>query len=291
MYNRQLDTFLVCADRGSFAKAGEELYISTPAVIQQINLLEERLGFPLFLRSNRGIQLTQAGESLYQDARRIVRLSEEAVARGRLLAKAGNHTVRFGTSLLFKCRMLPDLWAKAAAKCPDLKLELLPMPEHEGRAEGQRALGIRYDIREGIFCSISQVGTCNFLELMKTPLCCAVSHEHRLARYPSLRLSDLNGEVLMMPIAHISLELDAFRNQLEREVPTVRIVDSSYYGVDTFALCEMKQYVLITQRVYSDIHPNLVTIPLETDIVLPYGLMYGLDPSLATRRFLDAVKD
>ena len=43
MYNPQLDTFLCVAEAGSFNKAAEKLYISPPAVIKQINLLEERL--------------------------------------------------------------------------------------------------------------------------------------------------------------------------------------------------------------------------------------------------------
>ena len=44
MYNHQLDTFIKTADLGSFGKAGEALYISSTAVIQQINLLENLCG-------------------------------------------------------------------------------------------------------------------------------------------------------------------------------------------------------------------------------------------------------
>ena len=70
MYNHQLDTFLMVADLGSFGKAAESLYISAPAAIQQINILEERCGFKLFTRSNQGVKLTPAGKSLYEDAKR-----------------------------------------------------------------------------------------------------------------------------------------------------------------------------------------------------------------------------
>ena len=58
MYNHQLDTFLKTADAGSFGKAAAELYITPPAVIQQINLLEDVCGFKLFERSNHGVRLT-----------------------------------------------------------------------------------------------------------------------------------------------------------------------------------------------------------------------------------------
>lgn len=55
MYNHQLDTFVKVAELGSFGKAAEALYISVPAAIQQINLLEDRCGFKVFVRSHHGV--------------------------------------------------------------------------------------------------------------------------------------------------------------------------------------------------------------------------------------------
>ena len=72
MYNPQLDTFLCVADAGSFNKAAEKLYISPPAMIKQINLLEERLGLQLFVRTHRGLHLTRAGWSLYHDTKYVI---------------------------------------------------------------------------------------------------------------------------------------------------------------------------------------------------------------------------
>ena len=66
MYNLQLETFIVVADMGSFNKAAEALYITPPAVIKQINLLEKDLGLKLFNRTHRGLALTEAGKSLYR---------------------------------------------------------------------------------------------------------------------------------------------------------------------------------------------------------------------------------
>ena len=72
MYNPQLETFLKVADAGSFNKAAEEAFITPTAVIKQINLLEDSLGVKLFIRSHRGLTLTKAGQSLYNDARYII---------------------------------------------------------------------------------------------------------------------------------------------------------------------------------------------------------------------------
>ncbi|MDE6852898.1 MAG: LysR family transcriptional regulator, partial [Lachnospiraceae bacterium] len=193
MYNHQLDTFLKIADLGSFSKAAGEMYISTTAVIQQINLLEERCGFPLFFRSNHGVKLTPAGKSLYEDAETLIRLSEDALSRARLLAESSEYTVRIGTSLLYKCRLLPELWAVICEKHPELKMEVLPMAEYQNRGNSLSMLGIKYDLFEGIYATTGWKGLCRFLELDRTSICCAVSKKHRFAEKKSLRMQDLNG--------------------------------------------------------------------------------------------------
>ena len=290
MYNHQLDAFVRVAELGSFNKAAEAMFISSTAVIQQVNLLEASCGFALFTRSHRGVKLTAAGTSLFEDVKTIIRLSENALNKARQLADAAETTVRVGTALLFKCRMIPDIWAKVSERCPELKIELISMKEKLGGEASIAEIGLNYDMKEGVFCTISQKGRCGFLELMRTPICCAVSKNHRLAGFQHLTLDDLNGEYLVMPIPNVSQELDDFRAEVKRRYPTVQIIDSDYYGVDTFTMCELNPYVLITQPVYSDIHTNLVSIPLETGYTLPYGLVYSLNPSPAVKRFIQAAE-
>ena len=89
MYNPQLETFLRVADAGSFNKAAEESYITPTAVIKQINLLEESLGVKLFDRSHRGLQLTKAGRSMYQDAKYIIQYCRDSVTRAKNAMQAG----------------------------------------------------------------------------------------------------------------------------------------------------------------------------------------------------------
>lgn len=287
MYNHQLDAFVRAAELGSFAKAAQSMFISPPALLQQINLLEQRCGVSLFHRSNQGVTLTPAGQSLYRDAKAMIQLSQDALERARQIAARTCSTVRVGTALLFKCRLLPRIWEKVRAQCPDLKLEILPLGA--GREGPLGGLGEEYDLVEGIYGSTAYRGLCGFLELMPTPFCCAVAPGHPLAGREKLSMADLEGETLVLPVPGVSGELDAFRREVVDRFPGVKLVDSPCYGVDTFALCEVKPYVLITQQVYADIHPNLVTIPLDSPYAMPYGLMYARTPSEPARRFLRAV--
>ena len=98
MYNPQLETFLRVADAGSFNKAAEELFITPPAVIKQITSLESSLDVPLFIRSPRGLKLTEAGKSIYRDAQYIIQYCKDAVVR----AKNGETIPRF-TSWTSRC--------------------------------------------------------------------------------------------------------------------------------------------------------------------------------------------
>ena len=287
MYNHQLDTFIKTADLGSFGKASEALYISPPAVIQQINLLEKICGFKLFIRTNHGVKLTAAGKVLYEDANTIIRLSEEALSRARQLAESLEYTVRIGTNLLYKCRMLPDIWPKVSENFKNLKIEIVPISDTRERENVFSQLGVKFDMFEGIYATAWD-GSCNFFELSRTPICCAVAKNHKYVGYEKLTLNDLKDETLVMPVSGVSRELDDFRNEVSGIA--ANIVESAYYGLDTFTMCEMVPYILITQPVYSDIHTNLVTIPLETDRTLPYGLVYANDPSPAVKKFVGFIR-
>ena len=63
---RQLEFFRVVADEKSILKAARKMNMAQPPVSRQIELLEEELGVKLFFRSNRGVQLTEAGDAFYK---------------------------------------------------------------------------------------------------------------------------------------------------------------------------------------------------------------------------------
>ena len=96
LYNPLLDTFICVAKAGSFNKAAEELFISAPAVIKQVNLLENQLGVRLFSRSHRGLELTNGGQSLYKDAQYMMRYSSDAVERAKQAQQKKGHILRLG---------------------------------------------------------------------------------------------------------------------------------------------------------------------------------------------------
>ena len=72
MYDRRLDAIVAAAELGSFSKAAEKLSISTPALVKQVTTFEGEHGLTLFIRSHTGVRATEAGESIAEDARKII---------------------------------------------------------------------------------------------------------------------------------------------------------------------------------------------------------------------------
>src|SRR5699024_4468013 len=202
LYNPQLDTFLCVAECGSFNKAAEKLYISPPAVIKQINLLEESLGVKLFVRTHRGLVLTEAGKSLRQDARYIIQYCKDSVTRAKNAMQEGTNLIRIGTSSMTPAQVLVDLWPRVQKHCPNVKFQLIPFentPENAREILGN--LGQNIDVVAGIFDeTMLSLRQCAGLEISREPICCAVSGHHRLAKKDKQANQDLNGGKQMMKI-------------------------------------------------------------------------------------------
>lgn len=76
--------------------AAKELGISQPPLSQQIQRLEREVGTPLFRRLTRGVELTEAGESFYEDARQILAMSDAALEKAKGIARGMNGSLSLG---------------------------------------------------------------------------------------------------------------------------------------------------------------------------------------------------
>ena len=76
---KQLRYFIAVAESSSFSNAAQKLYITQPALSQQISKLEEQLGVILVDRNTRFVQLTAAGRDLYRRSLHLLRELENMV--------------------------------------------------------------------------------------------------------------------------------------------------------------------------------------------------------------------
>lgn len=289
MYNHLLHTLIQVADTGSFAKAAETLYISPVAVMKQINSLEQNLGIKLFERTSQGAFLTAAGESIYHDAKRIIGYSDDAIRRAQQIAGIQQYTIRIGTSILRPCQDLINLWNSTERTNSPFRFEIIPFNDDD------QSLSSMFDsLDQTIDCF---VGPCDFkswknrysIKILGYYDCClAVPKNHRLARKRKLKLSELDNETIGLLKPGESFFIDKMRADLQKNYPNIHIKDlPHFYGLDIFNECERGNYFIESLSAWKNIHPNIVTIPVDWDYKSPYGIVYSKTPSQAMKQFIN----
>jgi len=93
---QQINVFLSVAQCGGFAKAGEDLHMTQPAVSKSIAKLEKGLGITLFWRNTRNVTLTEAGRLLCEEWSRQIEEINDSYLRAHSLQKSENITLRVG---------------------------------------------------------------------------------------------------------------------------------------------------------------------------------------------------
>lgn len=292
MYNPQLETFIRVADAGSFNRAAEESFITPTAVIKQINSLESALEVKLFDRSHRGLTLTKAGRSLYQDAKYVIQYCRDSVTRAKNAMQEDLNVIRIGSSPMTPAQLLMGLWSKIQALYPDIKFQIVPFDNTpENAREILANLGKNIDVVGGIFDdTMLHLRGCAGLELTRGPFGCAVSVHHRLAAKDKLKITDLYGENLMLMHRGWSHYVDRLRDELWSNHPQINIVDFDFYSMDVFNRCENSNDVLLAIPGWANVHPLLKVIPVEWDHNIPYGILHSPEPSPTVQRFLDAAE-
>lgn len=293
MYNPLLDTFLAVADCGSFTKAADKLFITPTAVMKKMNVLEAHLNLKLIDRTPAGVDLTPAGKVIYRDAKFIMDYSKKSVAAANAATLDYDTTFCVGTSLLNPAKPFMDLWYKINQSFPDYKLHLVPFEDnHDGILSEIKKLGEKFDFLIGVCDSKAWLSICSFLPLGRYKKMVAVSRDHRLAEKKQINIEDLHGETLMMVGRGDSGVNDFIRNDLEKNHPQIHIEDTpQFYDLSVFNRCAESGNILLTIECWQDVHPGLISIPVNWDYSIPYGLLYNANADKDVLKLVETARN
>lgn len=189
---RQLRYFIATAEEGHLGRAANRLHLSQPALSRQIQLMEQHFGAPLFTRTPKGVVLTQIGEMLLADARKVHHLFDQTLERAQRAARGELGTLdvgAFGTALF---EYVPRLLARHVSKHPEVALRLHHAPMED------LVVALRQGIVQVVFERrvldepdiVARVAT-------REPAYLAVCESHPLAVRGSVDLVALRGEPLI----------------------------------------------------------------------------------------------
>jgi len=92
----RLQSMILVAERGSITAASKELFITPVSLLQQINQLENEVGFKIFLRSHRGVKLTKPGELFYKSTKKSLTQLEVLMTSCRNMEEDLKREIRIG---------------------------------------------------------------------------------------------------------------------------------------------------------------------------------------------------
>jgi len=191
---RQLGYFVKAAELLHFTKAAEAVYITQSTLSQQIKLLEQELGMPLFDRVGKHVNLTEAGKVFLNHARRVlleVEKGKQAINDlGNLLAGE----LRIGVTYAFTSMILPVL-PIFSKQYPNLKINL------EYGAPEDLELKLKQSELDLILAFHNQSNDPDFdlQPLSKSNIVMVVSKNNKLAKLKSISLKDVLDLNLILP--------------------------------------------------------------------------------------------
>lgn len=290
MYNPLLDTFICVCDCGSFNSAAKKLFVSAPSVMKQINALENHLNLILLIRTSHGIQITRAGQIIYKQAKEMIRLSKQTILEAKKAEAIMDMTLNIGSSLLNPCKPFMDFWYSISKDFPGYKLNIVPFDDkHQDILNEIEGLGTKFDFIIGVNDSKLWQNRCQFLKLGTYQHQIAMSREHPLANKKSLSLQDLYGQTIMMVKKGDSKAVDEIRKKIEKH-PQIQIEDTSqFYDMKVFNRCATTNNLMITIECWKDVHPGLVTLPMDWNFPIPYGILYPQTPTESVKKIIDKI--
>src|SRR5438105_2984895 len=121
---RHLKLVVAVTEEKSVTKAGEMLHLTQSALSHQLREIEDKLGTPLFLRMNKKMILTQAGERLLSTARQVLDEMKQAEDQIAQMAASRQGTLRISTECYTCYHWLPDVMKEFRRKFPDVEVKI-----------------------------------------------------------------------------------------------------------------------------------------------------------------------
>jgi len=190
---RHLKLIVAVTEEKSVTRAGEALHLTQSALSHQLREIEDKLGTRLFLRMNKKMILTQAGERLLQTARHV--LDEMKRAEEHISKMAANQlgTLRISTECHTCYHWLPDVMKEFRRKCPGVEVKILAEATHRPI---QALLQGKLDL--GIVSSVHRDKRLGYRALFEDEFVAVMSTDHPLVERPYLAAADFADQNVIL---------------------------------------------------------------------------------------------
>lgn len=271
-----LKTYTVLAEKKSFSKTASLLYISQPALTQQIQKMEEELGFSLINRSRRNVfELTPAGKLFYEFAKETVARYENTLEECRITAGLQKAGIIVGIDHLETALLKNSTVVDFAKSHPDVALEinygiLRHLMQDLISGENQMAFVPELsDLPSGY----------SFHPVVSDTLACVMARSCPLARKKEITFEDLRHYVIRIPEEDSYVVIRQITAFIKKEYPDMKL--RSYRNISISGSLN-KDEVFITMLHRKVLYKELKCIPLKSDfhVVMGYAVKDNASPAV-----------
>ena len=177
----------------SFTLAANELFITQPAVTNQIKILEDILNFKLFNKSANKIYLTEEGKLLFPYAKRLIELEKEIEIAVEDINKLYRGILRFGTTTTFVPPFMSSLVKNFNDKYPNIKIQV---SEGSSLSIIDRLVNFENDV--GLIAKIEEHPEVHFIHIIAEEVPLIVGPDHPFARKEAIAFKELIKEPIII---------------------------------------------------------------------------------------------
>lgn len=187
-----VESFLEVARRGNLSRAAEAIFVSQPALTARLHALERELGEPLFVRTRRGMRLTDAGRAFLPYAERAVRALREGEAALREARSASAGRLVLGAAPAVSTYWLPAVLRRFASTHPGIEVAV-----RTGHSEDMLQLLLNDEVQMAIVRSLRHPET-ESIRLYEEELVLVVAPGHPFASRRSVSVAEVGGDRLIL---------------------------------------------------------------------------------------------
>jgi DNA-binding transcriptional LysR family regulator len=188
----QIAAFVEVARRRSVSRAAEALFVTQPALTARLQGLERDLGARLFVRTPRGMKLTEAGESFLPYAVRALDSLTDGRMQVNALERGGAGRLAIGAAPAVSTYVLPGLLKRFAQSHPRVEVRV-----RTGHSEEMLELVLREQVDVGLVRAL-QHRDISSTPLYEDRLILVVDPEHPFAASGGIRLAEISGQQLIL---------------------------------------------------------------------------------------------
>lgn len=277
------EIFADAAKTGNFTKTADRMGYTQPAVSRTLRLLEQELGFPLFVRQKNGVELTSSGRTILPHV--LALLAQQRQLEQQVAEIQGLHVGRLTIACFASVSrvLLPHFLASFQKNFPGITVELM-----EGGTD-DIVRWVSESIADFGIMSHRQIGTLSWLSLWRDPLVAVVPREEPFLSMEAFPVEKMTAQPFILSADGTDYDIHHMLSTTKIR-PTIRFTSKDDHAIVSMVANHLGMSIL-PRLVVLDLAHLVHMLPLAPEFHRTLGIAYKEKSALtpAARKFIDQI--